>query len=72
MNEAPFRCSTLGQAHYVTHKHSTRSAIFASETHSKLLRKSVIYGQKKFYNFGPWLNFWITEVIDFLVSHSSG
>jgi len=22
--------------------------------HSSLLRKSVIYGQKKFYNIGPW------------------
>jgi hypothetical protein len=45
MSESPFRCSTLGWAPGLTHKHYTRLEKLARDKH--LLRKSVNYGQKK-------------------------
>jgi hypothetical protein len=53
MNEAHFRCSTKGQAPGLTHGHSTRLAIHARDEYYSLLRKSVNYGNKKFYKIGP-------------------
>ncbi len=53
MTEVHFRCSTLGLAPGLTHKHYTRPAILARDKHSSLLRKSVNYGRKKFYSIGP-------------------
>ncbi len=53
MNEAPFTCSTQQQAPGLGHKHQNRMAMFAKDKHSSLLRKSVSYGQRKFYNIGP-------------------
>ncbi len=50
-SDAPFRCSTLGQAPGLTHKHQTR---LARDKHSSLLQKSVNYDRKKFYSTGPW------------------
>jgi hypothetical protein len=49
-SEAPFRCSTLGYAPGLTHKHKTRLGRLARDKHSSLLRKSVNYGRKKFYS----------------------
>ncbi len=43
MNEAPFRCSTLGQAPGHSYKHKTKLVIFARYKNSK-----------KFYNIGSW------------------
>jgi hypothetical protein len=37
----------------LTSKHETRLERLARDKHSSLLRKSVNYGQKKFYNIGP-------------------
>ncbi len=56
MSEAPFRerCSTLGQAPSLTHKHQTRLERLARDKHSGLLRKSVNYGRNKFYDTGSW------------------
>jgi hypothetical protein len=51
----PFRCSSLGYAPGLTHKHYTRLAVYK---HSSLLRKSVYYGQKSFTTLSPgssWL-----------------
>ncbi len=56
MNEVPCRCSTLGQASRLTRKHQTRLERLARDKLSSLLRRSVNYGQKKFYNIGPWVN----------------
>jgi hypothetical protein len=33
---------------------STRLEKLARDKHSSLLRKAIKYGQKKFYNIGPW------------------
>jgi hypothetical protein len=52
MSGANIRYSTLGLAHGRTHQHSTRLAILARGQFSSLLRKSVNYEQKKFYNVG--------------------
>ncbi len=54
-SEAPFRCSTLGQAPGLTDKHYTRLERLAKDKHSSLLRKSVNYGHKKFYSTDPSL-----------------
>ncbi len=55
-SEAPFRCSNLGLAPGLTHKHLTRLERLARDKHSSLLRKSANYGCKKFYSTGPWTN----------------
>ena len=60
-SEAPFRCSTLGQAPGLTLKHQTR---LAKDKHSILLRESVNYGCKKLYSTGPWYR--ITMILDIL------
>ncbi len=52
--EAPFRCSTLGQAPGLTHQHQTRLERLAKEKRSSLLRKVVTYRRKKFYNIVTW------------------
>ncbi len=38
----------------LTCNHYTRMDRLARDKHSSLLRKFVNYGQKKFYNIGPW------------------
>ncbi len=38
----------------LTHKYQTRLERLNRDKHSSLLQKSVSYGQKKFYNIGPW------------------
>jgi hypothetical protein len=50
--EATFKCSTLGYASGLTHKHQTRQERFAKDKHSSLLRTLVNYGHKTFYNIG--------------------
>ncbi len=45
MNEAPFRCSTLGLAPGLAHKHYKKLAILVRDKHSSLFRKSVNYEQ---------------------------
>jgi hypothetical protein len=50
-SQAPFRCSTLGEAHCPTHKHL---AGLERDKRSSLLQKFVNYGRKKFYKIGPW------------------
>ncbi len=52
-SEAPFRCSTLGQAPELNHTYQTRLQRLSRAKHSSLLRKSVNYGCKKFYRIGP-------------------
>ncbi len=47
------RCSTLGLAPGLTYKHLTRLERLVWDKHFSLLRKSVNYGRKKFYNIGP-------------------
>jgi hypothetical protein len=44
-SEVPFKCSTLGLAPGLTHKHYTRLEKLARDKHSSLLRKSVNYRQ---------------------------
>ncbi len=58
LNEAPFRCSTLGWAPDLAQKHYTRLERHATDKHSSLLQKSVYYGQKtvKCSNIGPWFD----------------
>ncbi len=51
--EAPFRCSTLGYAPGLTHKHQSRQERLARDKQSSLIRKSVDYDRKKFYSTGP-------------------
>ncbi len=46
-------CQSL--ASLSSHKHQTRQERFARDKHSSLLRKSVNYGRKKFYEIDPWL-----------------
>ncbi len=46
----PFRCSTLGQAPGLIHKHQTRLERLVRDKHSSLLQKSVNYGCKKFFS----------------------
>jgi hypothetical protein len=53
-SEAPFRCSPLGLAPGLTHKHKTWAERLARDKYSSLIRKVVTYGRKKFYNFGTW------------------
>ncbi len=48
-----FRCSTLGQAPVLTHKHQTRLESLAKDKHSSLLQKIVTYDRKKFYKIVP-------------------
>ncbi len=48
-SEAPFRCSTVGQAPSLTHKHWKG----LPGTNTSLSRKSVNYGRYKFYDTGP-------------------
>ncbi len=52
-SEALFRCSALGLAPGLTHKHWTILEKPARDKHSSLLRAFVNYGLKKFYNTGP-------------------
>jgi hypothetical protein len=40
----------------LTRKHLTRLKKLARYKHSSLLRKSVNYGHKKFFDTGPWLD----------------
>jgi hypothetical protein len=50
-SEALFRCFTVGMTPLgLTHKHSTRLERLDRDKHSSLLRKSVNYSRKKFYN----------------------
>jgi hypothetical protein len=44
----------------LTHKHWTRLEKLARDKHSIILRKSINYGQKKFYNIGPRSQFFKT------------
>ncbi len=53
MNESPFRCSTLGYAPGLTHKHLTRLERVAKNKHSSLLQKSVNYDRKIFIGLAP-------------------
>ncbi len=67
------RCFTwLGLG--LAYKQQTRLERFARNKHSSLLRKSVNYGQKKFYNIGPWAQcyktFYVLNLRMFLVSQS--
>ena len=48
LSEALFRCSTLGYAPGLTHKHQTRLERLAKDKHSGLLQKSVNYSRKSF------------------------
>ncbi len=48
-SDAPFRCSTLGQAPGLTHKHQTRLESLDRDKHSSLLLTFVNYGCKKFW-----------------------
>jgi hypothetical protein len=52
--ESPFRCSTLGQAPYLTRKHLTRLERPARDKHASLLRKLINYRHKKFFDIGCW------------------
>jgi hypothetical protein len=52
-SEASFRCSTLGWAPDLAHKHQTRLERLARDKHCSLLQKTVNYGCKKFYRIGP-------------------
>jgi hypothetical protein len=52
--EAHFRCSTLGYAPGLTHKHKTRLQRLARDKYSSLLSKGVTNNRKKFYNIGHW------------------
>ncbi len=47
----PLRCSTLGQAPGLTHKHQTRQEWSARAKHSNLLPTFIIYGCKGFVPF---------------------
>ncbi len=51
-SEAPFRCSTPGQAPGLTRTHQTRLERLARDKHSSLLQRSVNYGRKRFYSTG--------------------
>ncbi len=42
----------------------------ATDKHSSLLRKSVKYGRKKFYNIGPWLPVYMNLKLDLFASVS--
>ncbi len=53
--EAPFRCSTLGQAPGLAHKHQTMLERLATDKHSSLLRIFVNYGRKFFITLAPGL-----------------
>jgi hypothetical protein len=53
LSEAPFRCSTLGYAPGLSHKHQTRLERLVREKQSSLLQKSLKYSRKKFYATGP-------------------
>ncbi len=48
LSVAPLRCSTLGQAPGLTHKHQTRLEKLDRHKHSSLFKKSVNQGQKSF------------------------
>jgi hypothetical protein len=66
--EAPFRCSNLGKAPGLTHKHKTRLEWLARDKHSSLLRTSVNYGRNKLYSTGPWCHkiktlFFVAETV---------
>ncbi len=53
MLDTPFRCFTrVGCG--LTHKHLTTLEKLARDKHTSLLRKSVNYRHKKFYNIGTW------------------
>ncbi len=67
-SEAPFRCSTLGQAPG-THKHQTRLEGPARNKHSNILRTFVNYRCKKCYRIGPSCQ---SYKILFLHHHHSG
>ncbi len=67
-SEAPFRCSTLGQAPGLTHKHQTRLERLAKDKHSSLLRKSVNYGRKFVVQYRP--QFFYFFLIFFLIFRS--
>ncbi len=54
-SKAPFRCSTLGRAPGLTHKHLTILERLAMDKHSSLLQKVVNYDRKKFYMVGSWV-----------------
>ncbi len=58
-----FGCSTQEQAPGLAHN---RLALFAKDKHSSLLRKSVNYGQKKFYNIGPRPQVWFENSLLFI------
>jgi hypothetical protein len=49
-SEAPFRCSTLGQAPGFSHKYYNRMERPARDKHSCLLQTFVNYRSKNFYN----------------------
>ena len=49
----PGRCSSLGQAPGLTHKHQTRLERLARDKHSSLLQKSVNYGSNFFIVQAP-------------------
>jgi len=62
MNEAPFRCSTLGQAPGLAHRHYNRLAILARDKQSSLLQKSLNYKQKSFITLvSMLLSFFIVD-----------
>jgi hypothetical protein len=51
------RCSTLGYAPGLTHKHKAELERPPKDKHSSLLRKFVNCGHKKFYNTATWFSF---------------
>ncbi len=62
LSEAPFRCSTLGQAPSLTNKDQARLERLAIDKHSRLLRKFINYGRNKFYDTGHWYSYYKTYV----------
>jgi hypothetical protein len=50
LSDAPL----LGRLQAFPHKQQARLESLARDKHDSLLRKSVNYGRKKFYNFGPF------------------
>jgi hypothetical protein len=52
-SEAPFRCSTLGWAPGLTHKHYTKLLRLARDKNSSFIRTFVNYGHEKFDRIGP-------------------
>jgi hypothetical protein len=53
LREAPLRCSSLGKAPGLTHKHYTRLITLARDKYSSLFQIFVNYGQSIFIALAP-------------------